>query len=66
MIKMLGFALVSIAIGAAFAWFFSISKKEKSKIWNSKTRLTILIVLCTICILFGAAAIGSTFSLKLF
>jgi len=66
MIKMLGFMLISLALGGAIAWFFSLKKKDRKLIWNRKMLLTILIIFVTICVLFGIAAFGSMFSLKLF
>ncbi len=64
--KMLSFILLCCIIGMSIAWFFLVSKKERKKIWNSKTRLTILIMFGTMFMLFSVAVIGSMFTVKLF
>ncbi len=64
--KMLSFFLGSMVVGAIIAWFFFINKEEREEIWNSKTRLTILILFGTIFMFFAAAIISSMFTVKLF
>jgi putative copper export protein len=60
------FVIIALLIGIGIGSFYIMDEKEKANIINRKTKILAMCAIISLIVLFAAAAILSTFSIKLF